>query len=157
MQRESCGWGLDGNTGSRDEQQHSINVYQWQYDPKSHRVVPKPNYRAIKHQFMTNPNRANEEEQAPVNVDRDAFGEIAEIDRVEREGGKEADRAASQDIVEETDQHQFCKPYNCHQSDYPDMPDMDPPESLDAPDIEVTGAEDVGMQLEEMSEGFDND
>lgn len=86
----------------------------------------------------------------------DAFDELAEMDRVEREGGRKADEVADRDIVEETDQHQFCAPVNCHESDYPDIPDMDPPGNVEAPDIEVPGAEDVGMQLEDMSEGFDD-
>lgn len=129
-------------------------MLEWQYQPH---IAPTPNYRAVKHKIMTNPEKANETgPKADPSVVRDAFDELAEMDRVEREGGREADRAASQDIVEETDQEQFCKPYNCHQSDYPDMPDMDPPGSVDAPDLEASGAEDVGMEIEDMSEGFED-
>lgn len=138
-------------------------MFEWQYQPF---VAPTPNYQAAKHQIMTQNNYDSEDGSGRqpdarryTTVTMDAFDELSEMDRMERDGGKIADEVASRDIVEETDQHKFCAPVNCHQCDYPDIPDMDPPKSLDAPDIEVPGAEDVGMELEDMSDdaGFLDD
>lgn len=127
-------------------------MLQWQYDPH---IAPTPNYQASKYQFM-NEDSPEMVDVEPRNRTRDAFDDLAEMDRIEREGGKVADQVADRDIVEETDQQKFCAPVNCHQSDYPDIPDMDPPGNVDAPDIEVPGAEDVGMELEDMIGGFDD-